>query len=156
MPDQIPDIYKAAIKRYEDITHKRLDDPSITRLTTLGGLKDEIDARNKEFTTFREKRHGIFAVLSAAMRPIELLGDLAAGGASMAFPPSSLVFGAVSFLINAAKDVSARYDAIVELMDTLKVSSHIDRCNVRYIRSERCWTRIASMPTIASRTSLSG
>jgi hypothetical protein len=123
MPAQIPDIYKAAIERYEETTKKKLDDPSITRLITVSDLTNALDARNNEFTAFREKRHGIFAVLSVAMRPIELFGDLAAGGASMAFPPSSLVFGAVSFLINAAKDVSAKYDAIIELMGTLKVSS---------------------------------
>lgn len=123
MPDQIPDIYKAAIRRYQEITKEKLDDPSITRLTTLGDLTDAIDARNKEFTAFREKRHGLFTILSAAMRPIELIGDLAAGGASMAFPPSTFVFGAVSLLINAAKDVSAKYDAIIELMETLKVDS---------------------------------
>jgi hypothetical protein len=128
MPDQIPDIYKAAIKRYEETTKKKLDDPSITKLITVKDLTNALDARNNEFTAFREKRHGIFAVLSVAMRPIELFGDLAAGGASMAFPPSSLVFGAVSFLINAAKDVSAKYDAIVELMETLKVSPRANHC----------------------------
>ncbi|KAF2794942.1 NACHT and TPR domain protein [Melanomma pulvis-pyrius CBS 109.77] len=120
MPNQIPDIYKAAIRRYEEITKTKLDDPSIARLATLDDLTKAIEAKNKEFTAFRAKRHGIFAALSVAMRPIELVGDLAAGGASMAFPPSSLVFGAVSSLINAAKDVSANYDAIMDLLDTLK------------------------------------
>jgi hypothetical protein len=32
-----------------------------------------------------------------------------------------MIFGAVAFLIKAAKDVTAKYDAIVDLMETLKV-----------------------------------
>jgi hypothetical protein len=120
MPDQIPEIYRAAIKRYEETTDKKLDDPSITTLTTVESLKDAIDARNKEFASFRVKRHGLFSVLSTAMRPIELFGDVAAGGATMAFPPSTLVFGAISYLIGAAKGISAKYDAIVDLMATLQ------------------------------------
>ena len=39
----------------------------------------------------------------------------------MVFPPSSLIFGAVTYLISAAKGVSASYDAIQDLMVTLKV-----------------------------------
>jgi hypothetical protein len=46
---------------------------------------------------------------------------MAAGGASIAFPPSSLVFGAMSYLVTAAKGVSSSYDAIEDLMGTLKV-----------------------------------
>lgn len=40
----------------------------------------------------------------------------------MAFPPSSLVFSAVALLISAAKGVSSSYNAIQELMETIKVN----------------------------------
>lgn len=60
------------------------------------------------------------------MRPIETFGDLAAGGASMAFPPSALVFGAVTHLICAVRGVSERYDTIVDLMETLKARLNLD------------------------------
>jgi hypothetical protein len=40
-----------------------------------------------------------------------------------------MVFGAVAFLIKAAKNITAKYDAIVDLMETLKV------CDVQYFRS---------------------
>jgi hypothetical protein len=123
MPDQISDIYKAAIKRYEETTDTKLDDPSITTVTTVADLKNTINAKNKEFASFREKRHGLFSALSTAMRPIELFGDLAAKGASMVFPPSTLVFGAISYLVDAANGVSAKYDAIVDLLETLQVGS---------------------------------
>ena len=62
----------------------------------------------------------LFTVLSAAVKPIELVGNLAAGAAGAVFPPSSLCFGAVMYLINAAKGVSASLDAIAGLLEVLK------------------------------------
>lgn len=118
---QIPIIYRQAIARYKEITKNELDVAFFSRLRSVDDLTSEVDARNSNFSEFREKRHIIFDSLSIAMKPIELVGNLAAGGASMAFPPSSLVFGAVSYLINAAKGASASYNAIQELMRTLKV-----------------------------------
>lgn len=54
------------------------------------------------------------------MKPIELVGNLAAGAASTAFPPSQMCFGAVMCLINAARGISATLDAITELLSQLK------------------------------------
>jgi hypothetical protein len=82
MASQIPDIYQAAIARYEETTRKKLNDPSIAKLTTVDELTRVIDAENKEFSAFRKKRYGIFKVLTVAMRPVELIGDVAAGGLS--------------------------------------------------------------------------
>ncbi|KAL2819256.1 hypothetical protein BDW59DRAFT_165118 [Aspergillus cavernicola] len=62
----------------------------------------------------------IFDALKTALIPVQLFGNLAAGGASMGLPPSSMGFGAVTYLLNAAKGVSASYDAIQALMATLK------------------------------------
>ena len=65
------------------------------------------------------------------MTPIELVGNVAAGAAFMAIRPSSLVFGAVTYLINAANEVSAPYDAIQDLMGTLRVmcyTQNVRRC----------------------------
>ncbi|SMR50761.1 unnamed protein product [Zymoseptoria tritici ST99CH_1E4] len=52
--------------------------------------------------------------------PTELVGNLAAGAASAVFPPSSMCFGAVMYLIGAAGGDSASLDAIAELLDVLK------------------------------------
>ncbi|KAI9769862.1 MAG: hypothetical protein M1839_003581 [Geoglossum umbratile] len=117
---QIPIIYMAAIGRFEEITGKNLNDPDLLRITTVDDLIKEVDKRNTKFTSFREKRHTLFDVLEGAMKPIELVGNLAAGAASMAFPPSSLVFGAAMYLIGAAKGTTACYDSIQALMVTLK------------------------------------
>jgi hypothetical protein len=120
--DQIPPIYAQAIACYKEITKNDLDVAILSRLRSVDDLTREVDAQNQKFSEFREKRHIIFASLSIAMKPIEMVNNLAAGGASMAFPPSSLVFGAVSYLISAAKGASASYNAIQDLMGMLKVS----------------------------------
>jgi hypothetical protein len=120
--NQIPTIYARAIANYKEITRNDLDVAILSRLRNVDDLTREVDAQNQSFSEFREKRHIIFESLSMAMKPIELVSNLAAGGATMTFPPSSLVFGAVSYLISAARGVSASYDAIQDLMRTLKVS----------------------------------
>jgi fungal STAND N-terminal Goodbye domain len=120
--NQIPFIYAQAIASYQEITKNELDVTILSRLRNVDDLTREVDARNQKFGEFREKRHIIFESLSMAMKPIEMVGNLAAGSAAMAFPPSSLVFGAVSYLISAAKGASASYNAIQDLMRMLKVS----------------------------------
>jgi hypothetical protein len=120
---QIPAIYAAAIIRYREITNKDLNAAFFSRLATVEDLMSEVDARNNSFSEFRKERSAIFNSLQIAMKPIELIGNVASGGASMAFPPPSLGFGAVTYLINAAKGMTASYNAIQELMQTLKVTS---------------------------------
>ncbi|KAF7623645.1 NACHT and TPR domain protein [Aspergillus flavus] len=118
--NQIPAIYERAIKKYQEITDEPFDVQFLAKIQNVEDLTKEIDARNNSFREFREKRGAIFEVLNAAMIPVQLFGNLAAGGASMVFPPSSLVFGAVTYLMGAAKGVSTSYDAIQDLMGTLK------------------------------------
>ncbi|RAL05354.1 NACHT and TPR domain protein [Aspergillus ibericus CBS 121593] len=118
--NQIPAIYDRAIKKYRDITDESLDVEFLAKIQNVDDLMSEIDARNAKFSEFREKRGVLFDVLKTALIPVELFGNLAAGGASMVFPPSSLVFGAVTYLMSAAKGVSTSYDAIQDLMATLK------------------------------------
>lgn len=40
--DQIPTIYKEAIRRYEEITQKKLDDPAVLKLTSVDDLLEEV------------------------------------------------------------------------------------------------------------------
>ncbi|KAF7179313.1 hypothetical protein CNMCM7691_008246 [Aspergillus felis] len=117
---QIPAIYARAIEKYKEITKEDLDVAFLCKLQSVDDLTKEIDERNKSFSEYRHKRGVIFDAMQAALIPVQLFGNLAAGGASMVFPPSSLVFGAVTYLMSAAKGVSSSYDAIEDLMGTLK------------------------------------
>ncbi|KAJ5819255.1 NACHT and TPR domain protein [Penicillium riverlandense] len=118
--DQSSVIYEKAIRKYREITGETLGVDFFTKIRSVSDLTKEIDERNRAFREFREKRGAIFDVLKAALVPVQLFGNLAAGGASMVFAPSSLVFGAVMQLVDAAKGVSASYDAIQDLMQMLQ------------------------------------
>jgi hypothetical protein len=118
---QVPAIYARAIERYREITKEDLHVTFLQKLQTVEDLTKEIDEQNTSFGEFRHKRGTIFNAMQAALVPVQLFGNLAAGGASMVFPPSSLVFGAVTYLMGAAKGISSSYDAIGDLMATLKV-----------------------------------
>ncbi|OBT68654.1 hypothetical protein VE03_01721 [Pseudogymnoascus sp. 23342-1-I1] len=119
-PNQVSKIWGAAIRQYEDVTDRKLDDPAVRGLTTVNELRDAIDGQNKVFADFRQKRHGLYAALSAAMGPIEMVGAAAGEAAATVFPASTYVFAAVQYLIGAAKGVSEKYDAIVEVLEALK------------------------------------
>ncbi|KAF3481931.1 NACHT and TPR domain-containing protein [Arthroderma uncinatum] len=118
--NQIPAVYSEAIKKYEEITKKPLLDPTLLEITSTDALLDKIEKENGKFDDFRATRNGLFNALECALKPIELVGHLASGAASIAFPPSSLVFGSVLYLINAAKGVSSSYNAIQDLMESLE------------------------------------
>lgn len=121
--DQFSAIYDKATQKYNEITGETLAVDFIAKIRSVDDLTKEIDERNSTFREFRERRGAIFDVLETTLIPVELFGALAAGGASVAFPPSSLVFGAVIHLVGAAKGVSASYDAIQDLMQMLQVWS---------------------------------
>ncbi|KAF7586870.1 hypothetical protein BBP40_008217 [Aspergillus hancockii] len=118
--DQFPALYEKAIRKYREITEETLEVDFLTQIRSVKDLTNEIEERNRAFREFREKRGAIFDVLESALIPVQLFGNLAAGGASMIFPPSSLVFGAVLHLMGAAKGVSASYEAIQDLMQVLQ------------------------------------
>jgi tetratricopeptide (TPR) repeat protein len=113
-------IWSRAKKQYAEVTGDDMDDPTFPHPSSIQDLETFLDEKNNKFDDFRKKRGMVFATLNGVCKPIQLLGGIAAGGAALAFPPSSLCFGAITYLINAARGVSASYDAIVDLMGTLK------------------------------------
>ncbi|PGG99276.1 hypothetical protein AJ79_08582 [Helicocarpus griseus UAMH5409] len=117
---QIPAIYREAVRKYEDITKKKLDDPALLKITSVEDLLNELDKENRKFNDFREKLRPVFNALESAMKPVERVGPLVSAASSMAFPPSSLVFASISHLINSAKGVFSHNSAILELMGELE------------------------------------
>ncbi|KAJ5584341.1 Tetratricopeptide-like helical [Penicillium hispanicum] len=117
---QLTEIWNQAIHKYEEITKKRVDDPALRGVTTVNALLELVERENRAFSNFRDKGNRIFETVKLAMSPIEALGDIAAGGASVVCQPSTIVFNGVKYLLDAAKGVSAKYDAIIELMTSLK------------------------------------
>ncbi|OAA81975.1 NACHT and TPR domain protein [Akanthomyces lecanii RCEF 1005] len=89
-------------------------------LKTVGDLIKQVELQNAQFEAFRAKRQAVFGAMAAAMRPVEVIGEIVAGVAEEGFPPAQNVFAAVVYLIKAAKDTSAMYDGIIELFEQLQ------------------------------------
>ncbi|KAL4879221.1 tetratricopeptide repeat domain protein [Aspergillus karnatakaensis] len=116
--DQIPEIWSQAVARYEQANAKQLDLASLRGMKTVDDLLASIDSENNAFDGFRAKRGRLFSALKTAMHPIQLVSDVAATAVQTS--PAPIIFGAVKYLLDAASGVSAKYDAIIELMEILK------------------------------------
>lgn len=123
METQFAAILADATKLYKDSSDKSLtlDEFLTPPMKSISDLMLQLTAQNDQFIHFREKRQNIFDAIAVTLRPIELIGDIVAEGASEAFPPAQGIFAAAMYLINAAHDVSSMYDSILELFDQLKV-----------------------------------
>jgi hypothetical protein len=104
-----------------------LDPPISSTTQLLQRLRDQ----NKDFEKFREKARPLLDVVTQIMRPVEGIGALVAGGAQEVFAPTAHIYAAVTFLIGAAKNVSELYDAIEGLLNDLKVSGVVRKCEGR-------------------------
>jgi hypothetical protein len=119
---QFAQILDDASKLYSDSSKNKLVDFLNPPISSVKGLLGQIDKQNEQFTKFREKRQSIFSALAACLTPVEVIGEIVSGAAADSFAPAEGIFGAVAYLINAARDVSSAYDTIVELFELLKVS----------------------------------
>lgn len=119
--EQIPAIYAKAIQRYEEITHDKLNVEFLTRLRTVDDLTAVVDQRNNNFAEFRGKRRAIFDAMSSCLAPFQQFSNITSTAIAGTFPPSGLLFSVVNQLIGAANGVASSYDAIQDLMSTLKV-----------------------------------
>ena len=115
-------IWGDALKDYEVTTGKAFDVTAFSRIRTVDELVQVLDLEDDTFRKYRQKNHTFLHMLSEVLKPVEAISNLIAGGTSLGFPPSSLVFGATTYLIKAAKGVSVTYDAIQGLFECLKVS----------------------------------
>ncbi|CRK47386.1 hypothetical protein BN1723_007525 [Verticillium longisporum] len=120
MQRQFAAIIHDAQKMYAESSDQDLSDYMNPPMTSVEDMLAVIARQNKQFESFRAKRQRIFSALSAALMPIEVVGESLAGAASEVFAPSQNIFAAVMYLVNAAKDVSACYDSIIELFEKMQ------------------------------------
>ena len=91
-------------------------------ITSANALLRLIRDQNEQFSNFRNRERRLLDVVSNLIRPVEVIGGVAAGAAEEVFPPAQSIFTAVMYLVNAANDVSDMYDAIIDLFTRLQVS----------------------------------
>jgi tetratricopeptide (TPR) repeat protein len=118
--NQITSIVSIASARYEQLAGKHLDRTLLSQMKSLDSLTTILDTENAKFSEFREKRRTFFHVMAVGIGPIAHVLDVFGGDIGEAFPPSSILFGGIKLLVDAAKGVSEKYDAILNLFGSLK------------------------------------
>lgn len=116
-------VLEDAAQRFSEASSsaESLDDFTNPPMKTVADLQRILDRQNDRFANFRAKRQNIFHAVDATLAPIQVIGEMVAGAASEVFGPAQGIYSAVAYLINAAHDVSAIYDSILELFEQLKV-----------------------------------
>ncbi|EXK44377.1 hypothetical protein FOXG_04094 [Fusarium oxysporum f. sp. lycopersici 4287] len=117
---QFAQILDDASKLYSSDSKDKLGDFLNPPINNVTDLIKQVDKQNDQFTKFREKRQSIFSAMAACLTPVEVIGEIVSGAAADSFAPAEGIFGAVAYLIGAARDVSSAYDTIVELFEHLK------------------------------------
>jgi len=82
LESQFGNLWKDALDQYAATSGKRLEDVDIPKPSTVQNLLTEIDTRHKHFSDFRKSRERLFHALDMALKPIELISNMAAGVAS--------------------------------------------------------------------------
>lgn len=115
--------WELALKQYASAVGKQLEYSSLPHPSSVEELLQRLDDQNSRFSQFLETKRPLFHILTCMCNLIERFGSIAASIASNVFAPSSVCFSAIVYLIDAAKDVSASYNAIIGLFVTLKAGS---------------------------------
>lgn len=88
-------------------------------------IEDILDLTIENRSEFRKWRDGnkvgrLRAILKSTLQPIQVLGNVAAQGASAIFSPDPTIFAAVSVFIDAAQKQSADYDMVISVFSDFK------------------------------------
>lgn len=94
-------IWANAFDIYEKTTGRDIKNDSVLRnLNSTEDLLAQINDEERKFSDFRKKKEKLWSVLSATMKPIELLGGLTMDTLTLTpFSPCSQVLGAVLYLV---------------------------------------------------------
>lgn len=116
------DIWDEAFSLYQEKTQRDLKNNSVlTSLHSIDDLLEQIGTHEQDFSTFRQRKAKLWAVLRGAMHGVELVGSITENALTLTpFSYASPVLAAVLFLVTAAKGVSEAYDSIINLLSQLE------------------------------------
>ncbi|KAL7627762.1 hypothetical protein AAE478_001957 [Parahypoxylon ruwenzoriense] len=118
-------MWEAALKEYENArgpSRKNRRESPTTSLEaySLSSLEMWLEKHNENFKEFRAHRHKLIGSMKGALRPIQIIGNIASGGVSTVFSPAASIFSAVTFLVEAAENVSKKYEMIVAMFEDMQ------------------------------------
>ncbi|THH19284.1 hypothetical protein EW146_g1864 [Bondarzewia mesenterica] len=135
-------IWQEAIFKYESDTGIKVDLSSSSPFATVDSpdaVLQLVDEEQKKFNEHRKSGEKVRDVLKPMLHVVCSFANAAGQGASLAFPPSTAIFGAVVVLLRAAEGVSSGYDAISQILQDLddfldRFKIHLDHDITRSIQ----------------------
>ena len=114
-------MWAQAFQNYERSTGRQLSNQAKLRdLQSPESLLDELEFRQSKFSGWRERGVKLRSALRVMLTPVERFGEIAERAlSSIPYAPAAIVFGASSFLIEAAHGLSEKYDWIAQLFEKL-------------------------------------
>ncbi|KAI9686798.1 MAG: hypothetical protein M1822_002858 [Bathelium mastoideum] len=110
-------MWEQAQIRFEQKTKKSLKRTKIRNLDeAIELLNQKLEAQDSETNS---KWHQVKASVTNVLKFIELLGGIAAQGASMVFGPATMCFNAIQFLMDIPAKISKFYDDIGQLFEEI-------------------------------------
>ncbi|KAL2817712.1 hypothetical protein BDW59DRAFT_165869 [Aspergillus cavernicola] len=117
--DSLSTLWETACTSYAQETGTALTSPDFPKLSTPSDLSSHLESEKEHFADFRMKKRPLFHAMQTILSPFENFGDLISGAVSIAFPPASIIMGAMLLLIRSARRVSDAFDSINALFQKL-------------------------------------
>jgi hypothetical protein len=119
--DDFPDVWQAAISRYENQIQRKLEkDDTFRQFASLEDLESHIKHREAEFSAFRDEHGRAFMKMKKCFQPLVPILNLAKTGVELTpYAPAATIFGAAAHLLQACESVTACYDAVEELFEQM-------------------------------------
>ncbi|KAF8258296.1 hypothetical protein EI94DRAFT_1148445 [Lactarius quietus] len=123
----IQSLFEGALREYENRAGTNLIENELsTKLKTCKCAKDVIVVLQDQAEAFQKYRDDSGTMMKRLKQAVNVLYDLSTStvvgqGISMIpFPPAQAIFAGIGILLAAIKDVSASYDALVELFELIE------------------------------------
>ncbi|KAJ6572494.1 hypothetical protein DFH09DRAFT_1362444 [Mycena vulgaris] len=125
---QFLELWKDATRKYEDDTRIKFATHALAGCNNPDAVLDALDRDLREFKDYRDKKKKLRKWLKPMLHLISSLSETAGEAAGVPVPFAKAGFVALGVLVQAAKNVSARYDSIIDLCELLH--SFLERLRV--------------------------
>ncbi|KAJ7900820.1 Pfs, NACHT and ankyrin domain protein [Mycena leptocephala] len=126
--NQFLELWKDATREYEDETKITIATHPLAHCNSPDAVLDALDRDLQKFKHYRDRKEGLRKWLKPMLHLIASLSEIAGGAAGVPVPFATAGFIALGVLVQAAKNVSARYDCIMDLCELLH--SFLERLRV--------------------------
>ncbi|KAA1474958.1 hypothetical protein DENSPDRAFT_873710, partial [Dentipellis sp. KUC8613] len=123
-------IHIPAIQQYQADTKIHIANAShdFAGITSAEQVLGIIEDKQKKFKKYRKRAQKIYGALEPVLEIVGTFADAAGDAVGTVFPPGQIIFAAVKLLLDAAKNINARYNLIIDIFGQMK--DFTERCHM--------------------------